>query len=60
LLATLALLAMPTAGAEGGFLTGLGFQGWGWLVPVLVPLAIMMVAFGATRFAAFRMLRSLT
>jgi len=57
-LAGVALL--PAQDAAGGFLTGLGFTGWGWFLPlVLVPLAAL-VAFAATRTAAFRTLRGLT
>lgn len=51
---------LPAQDAAGGFLTGLGFAGWGWFLPlVLVPLAAV-VAFVATRTAAFRTLRGLT
>jgi cell division transport system permease protein len=59
-LAVAALLALPAASAEGGFLTGLGFQRAGWLVVPAIPLVAMVVAFVATRVAAFRMLRGLT
>ncbi len=51
---------LPAQDAAGGFLTGLGFTGLGWLLPLLlVPLAAL-VAFLATRTAAFRTLRGLT
>ncbi|MBI1170271.1 cell division protein FtsX [bacterium] len=51
---------LPAQDAAGGFLTGLGFSGLGWLLPlVLVPLAAL-VAFLATRTAAFRTLKRLT
>jgi cell division transport system permease protein len=59
-LGVVALLALPAASDQGGFLTGIGFEGWGWLVPPLIPALTMLVAFAATRFAAFRMLRSMT
>ncbi len=50
---------LPAQDAAGGFLTGLGFTGLGWLLPlVLVPLAAL-IAFLATRTAAFRTLRGL-
>jgi cell division transport system permease protein len=55
-LGTAAILALPGASAEGGFLTGLGFQGIGWLAPALVPIFAAFVAFWATRFAAMRTL----
>jgi cell division transport system permease protein len=51
---------LPSADAAGGFLTGLGFQGAGWLLPLLLPPAAAVVAFFATRLAAFRKLKELT
>lgn len=51
---------LPSADAAGGFLTGLGFQGAGWLWPFLLPPLAAIVAFFATRFAAFRKLKELT
>jgi len=51
---------LPRADAAGGFLTGLGFQGAGWLLPLLLPLVSGGVAFAATRAAAFAKLRELT
>ena len=50
---------LPEASDEGGFLTGLGFQGVGWLVPLLIPLLGAMVAFLATWSAARRRLGEL-
>ncbi len=51
---------LPAQDAAGGFLTGLGFTGWAWFYPlILIPLAAI-VAFAATRTAAFRTLRGLT
>jgi cell division transport system permease protein len=55
-----AVAALPSADAAGGFLTGLGFQGVGWLWPLILPPLAAVVAFAATRFAAFRKLRELT
>ncbi len=55
-----AIAALPSANAAGGFLTGLGFQGAGWLWPLGLPPLAAVVAFVATRFAAFRKLRELT
>ena len=51
---------LPSADAAGGFLTGLGFQGAGWLWPFVLPPAAGLVAFVATRIAAFAKLRELT
>ena len=55
----IAIAILPSADAAGGFLTGLGFQGWGWLWPLTIPLLAAAVAFAATRHAAFRKLREL-
>ncbi|MDR9428397.1 MAG: cell division protein FtsX [Salibaculum sp.] len=56
LLGALAVLALPSTDVAGGFLTGLGFQGWHWLLPVAIPLLAALVAFFATRQAALRSL----
>ncbi len=53
-----AVLFLPRADVAGGFLTGLGFQGAGWLVPFLIPPFAGAVAWAATRIAALRKLRS--
>ncbi len=50
---------LPGADAAGGFLTGLGFQGWSWLWPLTIPPLVAAVAFAATRTAAFAKLREL-
>jgi len=57
LLGMLAIAALPDMQAAGGFLTGLGFTGWGWLWPLLIPPTGALVGFVATRAAALRMLR---
>ncbi|XDA97799.1 FtsX-like permease family protein [Sulfitobacter sp. LCG007] len=57
--AMLAVLALPGLSDDGGFLTGLGFSGWHWLLPLLVPLLAAAVSFLATRMAARRVLRGL-
>ena len=51
---------LPSTDAAGGFLTGLGFQGTGWLLPLCLPPLAGMVAFLATRASAFRKLKELT
>jgi len=56
----IAVALLPSASAEGGFLTGLGFQGGHWLWLLLIPVFAAIVAFSATRFVAFRTLRELT
>lgn len=55
----LALLLLPSAQAEGGFLTGLGLKGWHWLWPLVIPLLSAVVAFVATRTAARKTLRDM-
>ncbi len=59
-LAMLAIALLPRAETAGGFLTGLGFSGAGWALPLLVPLLAAATAFLATRAAAFRSLRQIT
>jgi len=52
-----AILLLPGTDVAGGFLTGLGFQGLDWLLPLVIPLLAAVVAFVATRAAALRSLR---
>ena len=54
-----ATFLLPAAAEEGAFLTGLGFQGLHWLFPLLIPPLAAIVAFWATRAAAFRTLSRL-
>ena len=58
-LGVIAVAILPRASETGGFLTGLGFQGTHWFWPLLIPLLAGIVAFWATRLAAFRSLREL-
>ena len=53
------VLLLPEASDEGGFLTGLGFQGLTWALPLLIPPLGAMVAFAATWTAARRTLKAL-
>lgn len=57
LVGTLAILLLPRTDVAGGFLTGLGFQGWHWLWPLIIPILAAVVAFAATRHAALRTLK---
>jgi cell division transport system permease protein len=59
-LAMVSIAVLPPAsdGAED-FLTGLGFQGAEWFLPLVVPVLAAIVAFAATRAAALRRLREL-
>ena len=61
-LAAIALVpsAVTAADDAGAFLTGLGFRGWHWLVPLAIPPLAAAVAFLATRAAARRTLERLT
>lgn len=55
-----AVAALPPVDEAGAFLTGLGFQGLHWLLPLAIPPLAAVVAYAATRAAAFRVLRGLT
>jgi len=55
----IAIAILPGAQAEGGFLTGLGFQGLHWFWPLIIPPLAAMVSFWATRHAALRALKGL-
>ncbi|WP_299028317.1 FtsX-like permease family protein [uncultured Sulfitobacter sp.] len=60
-LGMIAVAFMPRGGDEtASFLTGLGFQGVHWLVPLLIPPLAAGVAFVATRLAARRTLEGLS
>ena len=60
-LGMIAVLVLPSGGDEtASFLTGLGFQGIHWLMPLLIPPLAAGVAFGATRLAARRTLEGLS
>ncbi|WP_227268999.1 cell division protein FtsX [Roseobacter weihaiensis] len=59
LLGMVAVLLLPPASDAGGFLTGLGFQGLEWALPLLIPLLAAVVAFGATGWSAKRVLGEL-
>lgn len=58
-LGMIAVALLPEADAAGGFLTGLGFEGAGWLWPMTIPPMAAAVAFAATGAAAQRMLRGI-
>ncbi|MGR3839730.1 MAG: cell division protein FtsX, partial [Cognatishimia sp.] len=55
-----AVLLLPAAQGAGGFLTGLGFQGYGALWLAVVPFAAASVAFVATGVAARKRLAELS
>ncbi|EAQ04403.1 cell division protein FtsX [Pseudooceanicola batsensis HTCC2597] len=56
----LALLLLPSSGEGLDMLTGLGFRGAEWLLPLLLPPVAGLVAYAATRRAALRVLGELT
>ncbi|WP_299954698.1 FtsX-like permease family protein [uncultured Roseobacter sp.] len=58
-LAMAAVSFLPKASDTAGFLTGLGFQGWHWFLPFLIPVLSAIVAFVATGTAAKRALKRL-
>ncbi|MEX0305809.1 MAG: cell division protein FtsX [Ruegeria sp.] len=60
LLGMTGVLLLPEASDAGGFLTGLGFQGIGWVLPALIPVLGAAVAFLATWSAAQRKLKELS
>jgi cell division transport system permease protein len=51
---------LPGGGAPGSFLSEIGFQGVGWLWPLVIPLIAAIVAFAATRAAALARLKEQT
>jgi len=55
-LGMIAILSLPSAAEEGAFLTGLGFVGTQWFLPLAIPLLGAFVAFWAPRAAAFKTL----
>jgi len=57
LLGLIAVWFLPEAEPTGGFLTGLGFQGAEWLLPLVIPPLAALVAFAATRRAALTTLK---
>lgn len=54
------VLLMPQGDASGGPLLGVGFEGAEWVWPLMIPVLAAIVAFFATRAAAFRRLREQT
>lgn len=54
-----AVLLLPDADVGSGFLTGLGFRGWHWVLPLTIPLLSGGLAYLTTRAAALRTLRAM-
>ncbi|MCK0095030.1 cell division protein FtsX [Yoonia sp. F2084L] len=60
ILGVIVVLLMPQGDPGGSLLMGVGFAGAEWLWPLLIPLLAAIVAFFATRAAAFRRLKEQT
>jgi cell division transport system permease protein len=58
-LGMMAVLLLPSASDDAGFLTGLGFLGAGWLAPLLIPIMAGAVALIATSVASRKALEAL-
>ncbi|PIE10209.1 MAG: cell division protein FtsX [Rhodobacterales bacterium] len=56
----IAIWLLPSAAEESGFLTGLGFEGGEWALPLVIPVLAALVAFLATRTAALNTLRGMS
>ena len=56
----LGVALLPSGAEQDGFLTGLGFEGLGWFLPFMIPVLGALVAFGATSYAARRVLKGLS
>lgn len=55
-----ALAAIPQAGGSVHLLSGLGFAGAGWLLPLVIPPLAMVLAWAASLITAFQVLRGVT
>ncbi len=55
-----ALLLVPEAGGSVHLLSGLGFSGAGWLLPLAIPPLAMVLAWMASMATAFQVLRGVT
>ena len=60
LAACAALLTMPGLDGAAHLLAGIGFQGAGWLLPLVVPVLAMVLAWIASMATAFHVLRGVT
>lgn len=56
----LALMLFPQSDDAGSLLTNVGFEGAGWVWPLVIPLLAAIVAFMAARAAAFARLKEQT
>ena len=54
-----AIAMLPAADPGGGFLTGLGFQGLHWFIPLIIPPLAALAGFTATTAAARKTLKEM-
>jgi cell division transport system permease protein len=59
-LGAIGIAVLPSADEAGGFLTGLGFQGLGWILVMTLPPLTAAVAYLATRAAARAKLKEMS
>ncbi len=59
-LAMILVSLLPEPSDRDAFLTGISFRGWSWVLPLLIPPFCAIVAFWATRRAAFSTLSEVT
>ncbi len=59
-LAMLALLGVPEMGSAVPVLAGIGFSGWNWALPLVVPPLMALIALAASMATAFRVLKGVT
>ena len=59
-LGMLALRALPEVGGSVHLLSGLGFSGASWLLPLTIPPLVMALAWASSMATAFKVLREVT
>jgi cell division transport system permease protein len=55
-----ALLSMPELEGTAHLLAGIGFQGAGWLLPLVIPALVVALSWMASMATAFHVLRGVT
>jgi cell division transport system permease protein len=60
LVACVALVTMPELEGTAHLLAGIGFQGAGWFLPLVIPALAMALAWGASMATAFHVLKGVT
>lgn len=59
-LGAIAMLLLPDPASGSSVLSGLGFQGIGWLLPVSLPVVTAIVAWASAKATAFGVLKGVT